>query len=156
MTATADAATPGAEPSAAGFDPATMTKDERSIVLYLETCLVDAGGLVEGVRMNDADHEAIGRLSEAGLLRVYRIPAAMLGTGGNPRWTHIACFASAGWGLAHQLRRKRAEQVGPYATSVIAELTERGKWRAIADTTDPLSRSGKTQDTTNQSLKQEG
>lgn len=113
----------GGGPSAAKTAEA-MTRDERSCLVYVESCAVDCGGMLTGERMNADDHAALKRFAEDGLLTSGRIPACLLGKG--PRGlTHWAKLTDAGWSLAHQLRRARAEQVGPYATSVLAEVDER-------------------------------
>lgn len=83
----------------------TMTKDEKSCLLYIETCCVDRGGLLEGCRLNAADHVAIGLFKTKGLLsRAGRIPAKMIENSD----THYAELSEAGWERAHQLRRWRA------------------------------------------------
>jgi hypothetical protein len=114
------------------MDTGTLTKDERSFLLYVETCCVDGGGLLVGVRMNAEDHAAAAKFVEAGLLASFgRIPSALLGRSGSPQGaTHYAELTDAGWLLAHTLRRERAKRRGPYATSVfdhelVRDRTER-------------------------------
>lgn len=111
------------------WQPESMTRDERSCLVYLETCAVDAGGLVEGVRMNGEDHAAIARFSAAGLLRFERIPSSLLGTGAKDSWTHIVELLPDGWALAHRLRQGRVKR-GPFATICIAELVRQERWPA--------------------------
>jgi hypothetical protein len=101
---------------------ASMSKDERSFLLYVETQCVDAGGLLEGIRMNEADHEAAIRFEAAGLMRFGRMPARLLGSKYGPQRTHYAELTDAGWELAGLLRRRRSEHRGPLATEVFAEI----------------------------------
>lgn len=102
----------------------TMTKDEKSCLLYIETCCVDRGGLLEGCRLNAADHAAIGLFKTHGLLtRAGRIPAKLLKNSS----THYAELSDAGWELAHQLRRWRArpEARFPSQAAIFEAITER-------------------------------
>lgn len=86
-----------------------MTKDEMSCILYLETCAVDQGGLVEGIRMNAADYAACKKFVELNLIEFRRIPAALLGTFAR-QVTDMVTFKPGGWVLAHRLRQERAER----------------------------------------------
>lgn len=94
-----------------------MTRDEKSMLLYIETCCVDAGGLLEGRRMNIKDVEALDKLKKAGLLsQAGRIPFVHIDLGK----THYAELSDMGFALAHELRKERAQAVnrGPYAKRV--------------------------------------
>ena len=109
-----------------------LPRDARSALLYAESCCVDYGGLLEGVRMNAEDHEALRQFQAMGLLTFGRIPAALLGTHGFTRTnpTHWCRLNPKGWTLAHLCRMIRAEQVGPYATEVFAEVAARAAGEA--------------------------
>lgn len=107
--------------------PDTMSKVERSILLYLESCAVDAGGLAEGRRMNDEDATAIEKLKAEGLLEFSRIQGTMLGSATNKNWTHWAHLTAAGWALAGNLRQLRAARLGPFATACRDKLIEAEK-----------------------------
>ncbi|WP_236577872.1 hypothetical protein [Burkholderia glumae] len=61
------------------IDIETLTKDERSMMLYAESCCVDYSGLLEACRMNNEDMAALRRFQEAGLLTFGRVPANLLG-----------------------------------------------------------------------------
>lgn len=106
-----------------------MSKDARSVLLYAETCAVDHGGLLEGVRMNEADMKALRKMESDRLLRYGRIPARLLGQfPGQRKPTHWVKFYDFAWEVAHELRREfRARQLGPYATAVFDALEEDGK-----------------------------
>ena len=87
-----------------------LTRDEKSVLLYAETCLVDGGGLMAGARMNEADIAALKRFREAGVLDFGRIPFHTLNELIQPavKLTHWVRFHESAWQLAHALRRQRA------------------------------------------------
>lgn len=98
---------------------AGMSRDERSFLLYAETCCVDGGGLLVGERMNADDHDAAKKFIALGLMAFGRIPSELIG--GGPRGvTHYAELTDAGWMLAWELRKARASRRGPYAEQVFA------------------------------------
>lgn len=99
-----------------------LNKQERSTLCYLETCAVDAGGLVEAQRMNQDDYNAIARFMGDGILQFGRIPAALLGTGANKAWTHWVVINPIGWPLVSECRQLRAKQHGTLATKVFATV----------------------------------
>lgn len=86
--------------------PESMTRVERSVLLYAETTMVDYGGLMEGPRLNGDDHTALNRLQEAGMLTWGRVPGRLLGQFTSRHITHWVELTEAGWALAHQLRRQ--------------------------------------------------
>lgn len=106
------------------FKAEDLSKDEKSILVYVECCAVDAGGLLEGQRMNAADHEALRKFKAAGLLDYGRVPARLLGTGAR-NWTHWCDLNAVGWSLASELRKLRAHVRGPFRVAVDAAVAER-------------------------------
>lgn len=119
--------------------PEAMTKTERSCLLYLESCAVDGGGLVEAVRMNDEDWVAVARFEKLQMLRVHRIPSELLGVGARQDWTHWAFLLPEGWKVAHACREVRAEQLGPYARSVRNHLRAVCKHEFVQDPRAPTA-----------------
>ena len=101
----------------------SLSKDQRSTLAYVESCAVDAGGLLESIRLNAADMQTLQAMHDAGLLQFGRVPGSMLGTGLKP-WTHWVVLNDSGWQLAAQVRRKRAEQRGPFAREAIPAATQ--------------------------------
>lgn len=102
-----------------------MSKDERSCLLYVESCCVDKGGLLEGERMNAADHEALSKFRELGLVESGRIPFRLIAERPphlRSKPTHWARLSPEGWRLAHSFRTLRAEQLGPYSTAIFADV----------------------------------
>jgi hypothetical protein len=109
--------------------PETVTRDQRSALLYVESCAVEYGGLLEGIRMNEADHKALTELSDAGFLTYGRIPGKMLGTF-QRGVTHWCDLTETGWALAQQLRRARAAKPNASRQKVDAYFAERAAAQA--------------------------
>lgn len=83
-----------------------LTKDERSLLLYFETCAVDNSGRVEMIRLNDTDREIAKRWHASGFVRFGRIRAAFV----TPRSSHYTHLSEEAWALVHTLRKERAER----------------------------------------------
>ena len=112
-----------------------MNRTEKSILLYVETCCVDHGGLLEAQRMNKDDMDALTRLADADQLTWGRIPARFLPAANQQRKpTHWARLTSQGWTLAHRLRRERSESSrGPLANAVFEEVDNRATFNGDPD-----------------------
>lgn len=107
------------------IDPNTLTKAQRSMLVYAESCLVDQGGLLQAIRMNDDDYAALKHFADQGLLQYGRIPFKALETLAHPSagpLTHWVTFTDEGWALAHQLRRRLASMERPNRRKVDAFL----------------------------------
>lgn len=110
------------------MSPDDLNRDQRSILLYAESVTVDNGGLLEGQRMNADDHENLDAFQRRGFLTWGRIPYCALEARPShftSRPTHWVRLTEEGWALAVACRRKRAEQVGPYAELVWTAVAER-------------------------------
>ena len=88
-----------------------MNKDEESILLYFETCIVDYHGKVVGNRMNDVDFEIAKKWKEEAIIDFGRIPfdeikKQVRGSG----YTNWVRFTDKAWKLAHKSRREKAER----------------------------------------------
>jgi hypothetical protein len=89
-----------------------LTKDERSVILYAETCLVDSYGKMAQIRMNKEDLAALDRFKEEGLLDYGRLSAKEIMNVHNIiHGTHWVRFTEEAWTLAHKLRRERAARM---------------------------------------------
>lgn len=110
-------------------DIQTLTRDEKSILLYAETCVVDGSGLMAGARMNEADIAALKKFKAEGVLDFGRIPFHTVGTLIQPavKLTHWVTFHEPAWQMAHALRRQRALQIGPNRKKVDAALAPQGE-----------------------------
>lgn len=94
-----------------------LTKAERSVLLYAETCVVDYAGLLEGKRMNNDDIDALKKFEAAGILTFGRIPARALAWMVGRECTHWVEFNDSAWALAHALRRQAAEKSKTVSTN---------------------------------------
>lgn len=117
------------------MDIESLTKTERSILLYCETRLVDGGGLLQPARMNAEDHEALNKFKAAGILDWGRIPFRTMEQLTHPedhphmpglRLSYWVTFHDEAWEMTHKLRRKRADfSNSPNRRKVEAALRER-------------------------------
>lgn len=105
----------------------TITRDQRSILMYAETCAVDHGGLLEGIRMNSDDIAALDQLEAAGIVKYGRVPGKMLGSFRVRQATHWCDLTEAGWALAYALRRARAAKPDANRKKVDAVFAERAE-----------------------------
>jgi hypothetical protein len=80
------------------------TKEELSLLLYIETCAVDRGGKVQGVRMNAEDFAIARRWTEAGFIRFGRLPASQCDQHGS----HAVILSDEAWKIAAGERKRRA------------------------------------------------
>lgn len=89
-----------------------MTKDERSLLLFLETCLVDNYGKVCIVKMSSEDFEIAKRWSEEGFIRFGRISFKDIKHRSLDRTSsYWVLFNNKAWKLAHEERRARSERM---------------------------------------------
>jgi hypothetical protein len=95
----------------------TMTKDERSLLLFFETCAVDRGGLVDTRHMNGDDMATAKRWHEASFLKFGRVKFHDIKHSGRRVYSHWCELSDDAWRLAHEERRAR-----------FARLSERRDW----------------------------
>lgn len=87
----------------------TMTKDEKSLLLFLETCAVDRGGRVDTRRMNSTDRNIVDGWTILQFVRFGRICYADLSPDSDTSdWVHLSEEA---FRLAHEERKARAERM---------------------------------------------
>jgi len=87
-------------------DETTMTRAERSLLLFLETQAVDYGGKVRSASMSDEDFEIARRWAEEGFIEFGRRPARAIMRPGVKRF-HWVRLSDRAWDLAHRLRKLR-------------------------------------------------
>lgn len=85
-----------------------MTVDERSLLLYVETCAVDYGGLVHCQRINSEDREILKRWDREGFLSFSRITLESLELLKDKHNTELVRLSEEAWALAHEERRARS------------------------------------------------
>ena len=93
------------------MDISSLSRAEENLLLYLETQLVDHGGLVLSDSMNCKDFAMAQRWVAAGLITFGRRPLRDVPTSGAGAGRyHRVHFSSDAWTAAHALRRIRAER----------------------------------------------
>jgi hypothetical protein len=90
-----------------------MTKNELSLLLYLETCATDYGGTVDQRHMNDEDREILARWTNEGFMQSGRICFADVEKlcKHSRKVTHWVVFSDDAWKAAHSERRERCERI---------------------------------------------
>ena len=87
-----------------------MTKDEKSLVLFLEVRATDNGGRVDVRHMNEGDMNIAEEWNVTEFISFGRIVYKDIATTGtkSSHWCHLSDEA---FGIAHQLRREKAERM---------------------------------------------
>ncbi len=88
-----------------------MSKDERSLLLYFETAMVDYGGKIDCQRMNDIDMAIAKEWDESGFIRFGRIAFKDIQKFGRTQFTHWCVLSDKAWEVAHAERRARAARI---------------------------------------------
>jgi hypothetical protein len=86
-----------------------LTKDQKSLLLYLEVRIVDHRGLVDTSKMSSTDAEQAQTWYREGFIDFGRLPARLV-FGGSITATHYVVFSDDAWKQAHKLRRERGER----------------------------------------------
>lgn len=81
-----------------------MSREEKSLLLYLETRCVDYGGVVSMQRMNAEDLDIVKRWASADFIAWGRIVASAI-QGDKTHWCYLGVDA---WRIAQTLRQERA------------------------------------------------
>lgn len=84
-----------------------MSKDERSLLLFLETRVVDYGGRVNTQHMNNDDIKLAKNWNEEKFIQFGRIVIRHHNSDG----THYCRFSDEAWKLAHEERKARASRM---------------------------------------------
>lgn len=82
-----------------------LSKDERSLLLYLECRAVDNSGVVQTAHMNDEDSAIAQRWKDEGFIRYGRIKFDLITKNGECMWVILSPNA---FKLAHEERQARA------------------------------------------------
>ena len=86
-----------------------MSKTERALLLFLETCAVDYGGTIDIRHINSDDFEIIGKWSQNGFIEFGRVSSDSLRKGALR--THCVVLSEGAWDLAHRERRARYARI---------------------------------------------
>jgi len=94
----------------------SLNRDEKSLLMFLETQAVDQGGLVNLVRMNEDDHAILKRWTESGFVKSGRVCSAdierlKLSSGRTKQRTMWAQLSEDAFEAAHKERRARAKRM---------------------------------------------
>jgi len=89
-----------------------LSKDERSLLLYLETRAVDEGGSINTLHLNDIDKRIIKSWFKSGFIEYGRIVHEDVErfSSSTKRFTNWCRLGPEAWDLAHEERRARAER----------------------------------------------
>lgn len=88
-----------------------MTKDEKNLLLYFESCLVDHNGYVCGARINEDDIKIAEKWKEEKFISFGRIPFHEIKHNTQFPNTNWVRFTEDAWVIAHQLRKERSERM---------------------------------------------
>lgn len=91
----------------------TLTKSQRSTLLYCESEVVDRSGLLCAQRMNGEDLENLKLFKEAGLLDYGHIPCDLIDDDDRRYDSKWVTLTELGWTWAHALRIRRATICSP-------------------------------------------
>lgn len=85
-----------------------MSKDEQSLLLFLETCAVDQTGLVDHRRINATDREIIEAWKASDFIRYGRVYSKDVLKFTNTYMSNWVYLSSTAFAIAHQIRYDRA------------------------------------------------
>jgi len=83
-----------------------MSRAERSLLLFFETCAVDYAGRVNPQRMNDWDHKIVDGWVKSNFVDYGRIASK----DHNRQGSNWVVLSDSAWTLAHEERRARYER----------------------------------------------
>ena len=90
------------------FDLKKLNKNERSLLLYLETCLVDNGGKIDNRKINDEDIKIMINWEAKHFINFGRIKFNAITKPYNSNWIE---FSDLAWKLAHKERIERSKRI---------------------------------------------
>jgi hypothetical protein len=96
-----------------------MTKDQVSLLVYLETCAVDQGGRVAMAHLNSADLKQAQEWAKAKFIDFGRLASECVSS----RSSHWVKLSDDAWRVAHEGRRARFERL--YASRIWISTAEK-------------------------------
>lgn len=84
-----------------------LSKNEKSLLLFFETCAVDQGGRIKSCHMNNDDFYIAEKWDEEKFISFGRICSKDV----NEYGSHWCKFSEDAWKLAHEERKARAERL---------------------------------------------
>ena len=91
-----------------------MTREEKSLLLFFETCVVDHGGLVDIAHMNESDWDIAKRWDVEGFVSFGRVLSEHLKLTG--KYSHWCELSEKAWGFARDERYARAARMNKNRT----------------------------------------
>lgn len=88
-----------------------MTKNELSLLLYLETRAVDYAGVIDQCKLNDDDRDTLDKWTTEGFVQSGRIcfhDIEKMNPNSFKKPTHWVVLSDEAWTAAHAERRARA------------------------------------------------
>ena len=85
-----------------------LTKEQESLLLYLEARAVDSGGRVAAQHMNADDFEQAEKWTKEGFIEFGRVASNYMNERAGNYWVRLSDEA---WQTAHAERRARADRV---------------------------------------------
>jgi hypothetical protein len=88
--------------------------DFKSLLMYLESCMVDYCGRIKGCKMNAEDFAIASQMNAEGLIEFGRLkyheerPLRKIDVANG--YTHYVRFTEKAWILAHKFRRERSQE----------------------------------------------
>jgi len=86
-----------------------LSRQQLSLLLYLETCAVDHTGLVDQRKMNAADFRKANEWNKSGFVKFGRICSKDIGW--LMPYTHWCEFSEDAWTATHSERKARANRL---------------------------------------------
>jgi hypothetical protein len=88
------------------------TKVEKSLLLYLESCVVDFAGKIDSTKMNHEDYKLAEKWNHQGFIKFGRISYDDI-IGSKTHWVELSEHA---WNHAITLRKERADRMAKNST----------------------------------------
>ena len=90
------------------IDKKTLNKDERNLLLFFETCLVDHNGKVATRHMNEIDFAIAKKWTDEGFVSFKRLPLAEVEDRLTYSLAYKVLFSEHAFDITHTLRKERA------------------------------------------------
>lgn len=88
-----------------------MSRDERSLLLYIETCATDEAGLIDSRKVNEDDIEILKEWDETGFISYSRLTWNSIQKLSSHYHTSRVFLSEDAWKLAHEERRARNKRM---------------------------------------------
>lgn len=83
-----------------------LTKEEKSLLLYVEDCCVNKSGYLENEKMSGSEIKTLEKWNEDGFIYFRRLKSHEM----IYKKTHVTKLSNKAWDLAYLCRRDRSEK----------------------------------------------